>query len=66
VRIARERNAGKVREVVSEDILRLKKRIFEEITTALKGSNRTLRDLFAKIDTDNGGYISASELHSMF
>jgi hypothetical protein len=29
--MAREKNSGKVREAVSEDILRVKKRIFEEI-----------------------------------
>jgi hypothetical protein len=49
--MAKERGASKVREPVSEDILRLKKRIFEEIGTAIKGSNRTLRDLFAKVDS---------------
>ena len=53
-------------ERVPDEVLRVKKRIFAEIDTALKKGGKTLKDLFARVDVDHSNEIDLAEFRAMF
>lgn len=55
-----------MRAPITENVLRLKKRAYEEIESAVSSSGRTLRDVFRRVDADQGGSIDSKELYQMF
>ncbi len=51
---------------VSDDVIRLKKRVFEEVNLALKKQGKTLESFFNRADLDNSNEITIDEFRTLF
>lgn len=51
---------------VSDDVIRLKKRVFEEINLALKKNGKSLESFFSSADLDNSNEITIDEFRTLF
>ena len=51
---------------IPDDVLRLKKRIYQEINKAFTQTKKSLKNLFDKVDADNSSQIDLIEFKSMF
>jgi EF hand len=51
---------------VSDDVIRLKKRVFEEVNVALKKNGKTLESFFMRADLDGNNEITIDEFRTLF
>ena len=51
---------------ISDDIIRLKKRIFEQVRNALASKKLRIESLFSKADIDGDNSIDLDELKQLF
>ena len=51
---------------VSDDVIRLKKRVFEEVNLQLKKNGKTLESFFKRADLDNSNSIGIDEFRNLF
>ncbi len=66
IQIDREAKVSSAPKVISDDTVRLKKKIYTTIQQALDKTGRTINELFKKIDFDKSNTIQSAELHQMF
>lgn len=66
VRMNKEQNAASGPKVATDETVRKKKSIYDQISKALNETGRTLPELFRKIDTDQSRNIGSEELFKMF
>jgi Ca2+-binding EF-hand superfamily protein len=66
LRMDREKQASSGPKVISEESVRIKKQIFSDLNQALKQHDKTLNQLFRKIDSDNSTSISINEFSQLF
>lgn len=66
VRMNKEQNAASGPKVATDETVKKKKAIYDQISKALNETGRTLPELFRKIDTDQSRNIGSEELFKMF
>lgn len=65
VRMNKEQNANAGPKVSTDETIRKKKNVYDQINRALSETGRTLPELFRKVDTDQNRNISSEELLKM-
>lgn len=52
--------------MVSDRVVTLKKNLYTDLNLALKSTNRTVHELFRKIDSDHSQKIGVDEVYKLF
>lgn len=66
IRMDRERNVQAAPKVVSDNTIRLKKKLYTQMDEAFSKTGKKITDLFRIVDSDNSNSIGPEELQSMF
>lgn len=62
----RESKASSIPKVITDEVVRLKKKLYMDMQDAFNKTGKTLSQLFRVIDTDHSNAIGPDELLQMF